>query len=103
MGSRAVVIVCRDKSVSTKRFGVAEQRQGVVYTRTGRLFFDKPQLEDGFLERIAAAIEKSGLWSSLNTDWVCLDCELMPWSAKAKELLKNQYAATACCRYCRSR
>jgi len=24
---------------------------------------------------------------------VCLDCELMPWSAKAQELLKTQYAA----------
>jgi protein phosphatase len=94
MGSRAVVIVCRDKSVSAKRFGVVEPRQGVVYTRTGRLFFDKPQIEDEFLQIIAAAIEKSGLWSSLNTDWVCLDCELMPWSAKAQELLKTQYAAT---------
>ena len=27
------------------------------------------------------------------TNWVCLDCELMPWSAKAQELLKLQYAA----------
>src|SRR5713101_6465392 len=27
------------------------------------------------------------------TDWLCLDCELMPWSAKAQELLKQQYAA----------
>src|SRR5262249_32602613 len=27
------------------------------------------------------------------TKWVCLDCELMPWSAKAQELFKTQYAA----------
>jgi len=27
------------------------------------------------------------------TDWVCLDCELMPWSVKAQELLSTQYAA----------
>ena len=26
---------------------------------------------------------------SLKTDWVCLDCELMPWSAKAQELLRR--------------
>ena len=26
--------------------------------------------------------------------WVCLDCELMPWSAKAQELLRLQYAPT---------
>src|SRR5207248_7085596 len=27
------------------------------------------------------------------TGWICLDCELMPWSAKAQELVKQQYAA----------
>src|SRR5207342_816563 len=30
----------------------------------------------------------------LTTDWLCLDCELMPWSAKAQELLRQQYAPT---------
>ncbi len=29
----------------------------------------------------------------MNTGWLCLDCELMPWSAKAQELLREQYAA----------
>ncbi|RZK46146.1 MAG: polynucleotide kinase-phosphatase, partial [Hymenobacter sp.] len=29
------------------------------------------------------------------TDWVCLDAELLPWSAKAQELVKSQYAAVA--------
>ncbi len=94
MGSRAVVIVCKDKTVSTKRFGVIEKRDGMVYTRTGRRFFDRTPLEEEILQRTGAAMEKSGLWKELNTDWVCLDCELMPWSAKAQELLKSQYAAT---------
>jgi len=30
---------------------------------------------------------------SPDTSWVCLDGELMPWSAKATELLRKQYAA----------
>ena len=30
--------------------------------------------------------------SELETDWVLLDGELMPWSAKAQELLRRQYA-----------
>jgi protein phosphatase len=34
--------------------------------------------------------------TSFATDWVCLDCELMPWSAKAQELLREQYAAVGC-------
>jgi len=40
------------------------------------------------------AVERAGVWDNLKTDWVCLDCELMPWSAKAQELLRLQYAPT---------
>jgi protein phosphatase len=92
MGSRAVVVVCRDESVSIRRFGVVEPALGILYTRTGRRFFSDPALERQFLSRIAAAVSASGLWDALNTDWLCLDCELMPWSAKAQELLRLQYA-----------
>ena len=38
-------------------------------------------------------MDASGFWTQFNTDWACLDCELMPWSAKAQELLRSQYAA----------
>ena len=94
MGSRAVVVVCRDTDTARKRFGVLEQEIGVCYTRTGRRFFNDPALESQFLERVRSAIERAGIWESLKTDWVCLDCELMPWSAKAQELLRQQYATT---------
>jgi protein phosphatase len=33
------------------------------------------------------------VWETLQSGWVCLDTELMPWSAKAQELLRQQYAA----------
>ena len=92
MGSRAVVILCRDAGVARKRFGVAGEEIGVCYTRTGRRFFDKPELESAFLLRIREAADRCGLWDSLKTDWICLDAELMPWSAKAQELLRRQYA-----------
>jgi len=46
------------------------------------------------LERVRAALSSASLWTDLKTDWVCLDCELMPWSAKAQELLRRQYAPT---------
>jgi protein phosphatase len=51
-------------------------------------------MERQLLSRVQAAVEAAGLWDELGTDWVCLDCELMPWSAKAQELLKQQYAPT---------
>jgi len=93
MGSRAVVVVCRDEEAARKRFGIVGDGAGICYTRTGRRFFDDRALEKEFLARIKAAIERAGMWEEFATDWMCLDCELMPWSAKAQELLRQQYAA----------
>ena len=94
MGSRAVVVVCRDADAARKRFGILEGELGVCYTRTGRRFFNDAVLESEFLDRVRQAVEGAGIWEELNSDWVCLDCELMPWSAKAQELLRSQYAPT---------
>jgi len=93
MGSRAVVIVCRDDEVARKRFGVTSGGNGICYTRTGRPFFTDAALETGLLSRVRAAFEATDLWTKLETDWACLDCELLPWSVKAQELLRSQYAA----------
>jgi len=92
MGSRAVVVVCRDPAAARERFGV-EDGAGAVVTRTGRPFFSNADLEARFLERVRSAVTAAGLWDELATGWAVLDCELMPWSAKAQELLKSQYAA----------
>lgn len=92
MGSRAVVIVTRDSQAARKRFGILEDAIGICYTRTGRRFFNDAQLESEFLLRVHAALSNNGFWDEFKTDWVCLDCELMPWSAKAQELLRQQYA-----------
>jgi polynucleotide kinase-phosphatase len=91
MGSRAVVIVCRDRDAAIRRFGVVEDEAGTCYTRTGRRFFPDPAIERQFLDRIRVAADNAGLWDELSTDWLCLDCELMPWSAKAQDLLRHQY------------
>jgi protein phosphatase len=92
MGSRAVVILCRDGKVARKRFGVSGDEIGICYTRTGRRFFDSAELEDQFLKRLRKAADQCGVWELLKTDWFCIDAELMPWSAKAQELLRRQYA-----------
>jgi protein phosphatase len=93
MGSRAVVIVCRDEVTAQKRFGISGDGSGVVYTRTGRRFFDDRSVEAELLEHVRTACEAAELWREFDSDWFCLDCELMPWSAKAQDLLKHQYAA----------
>jgi protein phosphatase len=93
MGSRAVVIACRNEDAARRVFGVTGEGIGICYTRTGRRFFDDAKLEREFLDRVQAAATNAGFWDEFKTDWLCLDCELMPWSAKARELLKQQYAA----------
>ena len=95
MGSRAVVVVCRDEEAARERFGVAgdEHRHratrapagGSSTTRRWRAAVPRP--------RARRRSTRAGFWDELETDWVCLDCELMPWSAKAQELLRQQYAA----------
>src|SRR5215210_985969 len=92
MGSRAIVVVCRNEETARTRFGVQEGI-GTCYTRTGRSFFEDAALEKELLEKLRAALDASGIWEDLDTDWVCMDCEIMPWSVKAGELLRGQYAA----------
>src|SRR5262249_35391339 len=106
--------VCRNEQAAAARFGVPltslsslkslgslpqhptphtqHPTLGECYTRTGRRFFDNEPTHHAFLAEVASAMERSGLWHELETDWVCLDCELMPWNAKAQALLRAQYA-----------
>jgi protein phosphatase len=96
MGSRAVVVICRDEQVALKRFGIPPEEgegSGVIYTRTGRRFFEDRAIESQLLTVLRSAMDASGFWDELTTDWACFDCELMPWSAKAQELIRTQYAA----------
>jgi protein phosphatase len=92
MGSRAVLVLCRDDDVARRRFGVVGDGTGVIYTRTGRRFFGDITIERELLTIVSRALDESDIWSRLRTDWICLDCELMPWSAKAQELIRKQYA-----------
>ncbi|MER5479737.1 polynucleotide kinase-phosphatase [Streptomyces sp. NPDC002734] len=92
MGSRAVALVCRDAAVARERFGV-DGPTGSLYTRTGRPFFDDEHVTEEVLGRLRSAIDAAGLWEELDTDWLLLDGELLPWSLKAGGLLRHQYAA----------
>ncbi|CAL9612377.1 Bis(5'-nucleosyl)-tetraphosphatase, symmetrical [Streptomyces sp. enrichment culture] len=92
MGSRAVALVCRDADAARRRFGV-EGPTGSLYTRTGRPFFDDAAVTEEILGRLRTAVTEAGLWDGLETDWLLLDAELMPWSLKASGLLRSQYAA----------
>jgi polynucleotide kinase-phosphatase len=93
MGSRAVLLVCRDAAAAKQRFGVDDGSSGAVWTRTGRSFFTRPDLTEELLQRVRAAA--GPLFDELTTDWLLYDAELLPWSAKATDLIRTQYATVA--------
>lgn len=92
MGSRALILACRDADTARTRFGVTDGSTGHIWSRSGRAFFNDSDRKT-VLAEVAAAAEKS-LFQALSTDWVLLDCEIMPWNAKATDLIGRQYAPT---------
>jgi protein phosphatase len=90
MGSRVVLLACRSAADGLARFGAAGA--GAAWTRTGRAFFG-PATAGALLDRVRDAAVTAGLFDELGTSWLLLDAELMPWSAKAGQLLRDQYAA----------
>jgi len=94
MGSRAVMVLCRDVETARMRFGVNDGTAGIIYTRTGRRFFDDAATEKALLDRLRQVLDRTCFWEDFGTDWVCLDTELMPWSEKAQGLIRSQYAPT---------
>lgn len=93
MGSRAVLVVARNAAAASTRFGIDAGAGGAVFTRTGRRFFPDSDTTTAVLERVTSAVTAAGLWDELETDWLVLDTEILPWSAKAVDLIRHQYAA----------
>ena len=95
MGSRAILAVCRDADAARRRFGTTGDEAGMVWTRTGRAFFNDRAMGEAVLDRVRGAAEASGLFDELASDWLLLDAEIMPWSAKASTLIAHQYEPVA--------
>jgi protein phosphatase len=95
MGSRAVIALGRDPETMRARFAAPGEQSGAIWTRMGRAFFNDPAITEGLLARLRAAADAAGLWDELASDWVLLDAEIMPWSAKASSLIKGQYEPVA--------
>lgn len=93
MGSRANILVLR-KPESARRFALQAPLPGKIWSRAGRPFFtgaDAPT-ESLLLAEIREALEQSAFWETFQTDWVLLDCEILPWSLKARQLIEKQYS-----------
>ncbi|MGJ5067561.1 polynucleotide kinase-phosphatase [Bradyrhizobium oligotrophicum] len=95
MGSRAVIALCNSADVARARFGIAGDESGAIWTRTGRAFFNDAAMTEALLARLRDAVDSAALWQELQSDWLLLDAEIMPWSAKAGSLIESQYAPVA--------
>jgi polynucleotide kinase-phosphatase len=87
----APTVVCEEKHMGSRAV-VRVSRSGegdAIWTRTGRPFFD-PDRNTQLLDRVRIAA--AGLFDQLSTDWLLLDTELLPWSAKAGGLIRERYA-----------
>ncbi|MBI5779968.1 MAG: polynucleotide kinase-phosphatase [Planctomycetes bacterium] len=93
MGSRAILILCKDEKACLNRFGL--EAIGQCYTRTGRQFFKDNELQQKFLRRLVESLTANNWWEKFDTDWVIIDAEVIPWNLKAGELLINQYELVA--------
>ncbi|MEO8850995.1 MAG: polynucleotide kinase-phosphatase, partial [Allobranchiibius sp.] len=92
MGSRAALLVCRSAQVARERFSVTGDAIGAAWTRTGRSFFEE-ELNGQLITRLRDAAEEAGLFEQLDSSWLLLDAEILPWGAKAGQLIREQYAA----------
>jgi len=96
MGSRAVVIVCRDEETARRRFGVLGKDSEFVNTRTGRRFFDDARIEQEFFKR-SAAVDAAGFWGPVSDGLDLSRRGVNALVAKAQELLRQQYAPSLGC------
>jgi protein phosphatase len=92
MGSRAVVLVCRTADAAAARFDAADTETGIVLSRTGRRMLADPE---PLLAAVRRAAELTGLWDDLDTDWLALDAELLPWTAAGAGLVGDRYEPMA--------
>ncbi|WP_342779976.1 hypothetical protein [Leekyejoonella antrihumi] len=85
-------VICEEKHMGSRAIvRVAVDGTGVIHTRTGRAFFDRDR-QSAVLSRTAHALRKAGVWEDLGTTWLLLDTEILPWTAKAEAMVRNQYA-----------
>ena len=72
MGSRAVILLCRDEAAAQREIrGRRRAEAGVVYTRTGRPFFSDPGPRRGSGSRgCAPRSSGQGFWQRFDSDWI---------------------------------
>ena len=98
MGSRTVVIVCRDETAVHRRFGILNEGIGICYTRTGRRFFDDPLLETELLSRLNAALTRKRLLGAVSHRLGLLGLRTHALVRKSSKIIAGTICCGRCCR-----
>lgn len=90
MGTRVVLVLCRSQAAAERRFGISGR--GACYTASGRPFL---QEDAELFDQLHGVFESVAFWEEYRTDWVCLECVMLPWVGRAEGLFKYRYASLA--------
>ncbi|MET8151898.1 polynucleotide kinase-phosphatase [Actinoplanes sp. NPDC049668] len=84
-------VICEEKHMGSRAVvRVSKSGDGdAIWTRTGRPFFDAER-NRALLARVRRAADE--IFDELDSGWLLLDTELLPWSAKAGGLIRERYA-----------
>ena len=85
MGSRAVVLVCRDGGGAAGALRRSDGARGASTPAPGGRSSTPALTEASCSTGCARRSTAAGLLDELDTDWLLLDAELLPWSAKAED------------------
>ena len=77
-GEVVTVILGKNELTILNRFGIKGEGIGTVINSSGHRYFDSPDQEQQFLKEFRQVVDGLDLWSSLDTDWLCLTGEMVP-------------------------
>ncbi|WP_311516876.1 polynucleotide kinase-phosphatase [uncultured Corynebacterium sp.] len=85
---RGLEVVCQEKHMGSRAVAYlhTDPQRCYLYTRTGRAFFDQPDIPQ------ALGAAATDLLRALDSEWVLLDGEILPWNLKAQGLIDTLYA-----------
>ncbi|WP_332645527.1 polynucleotide kinase-phosphatase [Lysinibacillus sp. 54212] len=92
MGSRAVLLLFKNEKVAQSM--IDKETLGIISTRTGRAFFEQ-NVQQKIVGQIHEELLTKQYFDKMNTDFVLLDAEILPWNLKAQSLIDEQYAHVA--------
>ncbi|WP_042477288.1 AAA family ATPase [Bacillus ndiopicus] len=92
MGSRAVLLLFKNKRIAKE--WVDTETLGIITTRSGRAFFAS-NTHGIIVHKLHAELVAKNYFEKMDTDFVLLDAEILPWNLKAQPLIDEQYAHVA--------